>query len=142
MELKEELSKLGIAPGRRRKAELVQALQEALDNSKSVSSGDYSREEVSSPDSNPGTDSINGGQCTDQLQQQPSHAKSRPRTINFVDVESLDEEQKVDPLQSALPPSIFTLPWLPAQVDRVNCFHSHPFVDQDPSQLHGNSSSG
>lgn len=127
-ELKEELSKLGIAPGRKRKAELIKALQEALDESQSSpSSRACSNEDTASPDSDPGDDSSNGAQRTDQLLQQTSHAKGNLRRISFVDIESLDEEQQVEPhqflhLQAFVPFAACLHRWLM----RLHCFHWHP----------------
>lgn len=96
MELKAELSKLGIAPGRRRKAELVQILQEALNESDDPSTDHLINDKslVSTP-SEPETHPLHSVTQEGQSLQQSGQFRGRPRKINFVDIESLDDEQQV-----------------------------------------------
>eukprot|EP00892_Ulva_mutabilis_P001210 jgi/Ulvmu1/1108/UM106_0025.1 len=108
VELKEELVKRGIAPGRRKKAELVQALQEALEKLHEP------LEEATVDDASqalpvPVTGTSSGVSKHTQLKNS-NRFHGEPRKINFIDINSLSDEDQHQMIQS----SVHTVPfwWL------------------------------
>lgn len=109
VELKEELSKRGIAPGRRKKAELLQALQEALLQNHDEAQEPQSGQLANVPDvARTGTSSRSNS--TNMKRVQCNNFQGRPRRINFVDIESLDDEDQVTPFDLWSPVRV---PWYP-----------------------------
>lgn len=97
VELKAELTKLGIAPGKRKKAELIDLLHAAVKESQQSSSTQENDQHVAAVFNAEETDpdKIVESQQETTVAQEPSAGTGRPRRIKFLDISSLDEEQQV-----------------------------------------------